>query len=117
MSVFTPFKRSDCAWAFAISMFILPFSVSARSLDIPSSGSGISFGNSKAFTGLRFNYRDRDVDYVNGINVTLWKPYESDQLSRIKGFSLGPLPGGGSLSGIQLGALGIAAETQIKGIS
>jgi len=117
MSVFAPFKRSGRVWAWAISVFILPLSGSAQSLDIPSSGAGISFGNSTAFTGLRFNYRDRDVDYVNGINVTLWKPHESSRLSRIKGLSIGTLPGGGSLSGLQLGALGIAAETNVTGIS
>ena len=43
--------------------------LTAQSLDIPSSRWGISFGNSKNFTGLRFNYRDRDVEEITGINM------------------------------------------------
>ena len=30
-----------------------------QSLDIPAKGFGLSFGNSKNFTGVRFNFRDR----------------------------------------------------------
>ncbi len=41
------------------------------SIDIPSSTWGISFGNSTNFNGFRFNYRDCDVETVNGFNFTL----------------------------------------------
>ena len=80
-----------------------------RSLDLPSSKWGISIGNSRTFTGLRLNYRDCGVDHVNGVNITLWQPCKTNQEARISGLSLGMLPGGGRLSGIQLGLLGIAA--------
>ena len=49
-------------------------SVSAQSLDIPSKKWGLSFGNSKEFTGLRFNFRDHGVVRITGVNVTLWTP-------------------------------------------
>lgn len=88
----------------------------AQSLDIPSHNFGISFGNSQNFTGLRFNYRDHHVDRITGINVTLWDSYENEH-AEVRGMSLGVMPGGGYLSGLQIGVLGIAAEKDIKGIS
>jgi len=35
--------------------------LNAKSLDIPSPRWGISFGNLKGLTGLRFNFRDSQV--------------------------------------------------------
>jgi len=88
-----------------------------QSLDIPSKTWGISFGNSKSFTGLRFNFRDSQVQRVNGLNLTLWQPRKDNKDAVIQGLSLGTLPGGGSLRGIQLGILGVSAEKELKGIS
>lgn len=34
---------------------------------------GISFGNSSRHDGLRFNWRDSDLELINGVNVTLWR--------------------------------------------
>ena len=42
----------------------------AQSLDFPSKSWGISFGNSKTFTGLRFNFRDSRVEKITGVNST-----------------------------------------------
>ena len=44
--------------------------VHASSLDIPIEGYGLSFGNSKNFTGLRFNTVDKNVETINGANFT-----------------------------------------------
>ena len=93
-------------------------SLTAQSLDIPSPRWGLSFGNSKDFTGLRFNFRDRDVARIRGINITLWQPYDKeDNDSVIEGVSLGLVPGGGTLRGIQLGVLGVAGMKDVRGIS
>ena len=55
-----------------LSLFLLITpKISPQSLDIPVKGYGISFGNSKKFTGFRLNFRDRQVREINGINVTL----------------------------------------------
>jgi hypothetical protein len=91
--------------------------VQAQSLDIPSKKWGISFGNSKNFTGLRFNIQDDGVQKINGINFTLWKPKKDNPDSVINGLSLGLMPGGGHLRGIQLGIVGVGAEASIKGIN
>jgi len=55
-------------------IFLRNSSLQAQSLNIPSENWGISFGNSKEFTGLRFNIQDDGVRKINGINVTFWKP-------------------------------------------
>ena len=49
--------------AYLVVLLMLSMSSSfASSLDIPSRGKGISFGNSKRFDGLRLNLVDRGVD-------------------------------------------------------
>ena len=35
---------------------------------------GVGFGNSSRFNGLRFNWSDSDLDEINGLNFTLWRP-------------------------------------------
>lgn len=91
----------------------LPFS---QALSFPTSKAGISFGNSKEFSGLRVNLRDRQVEHIRGINVTLWKAKENEQ-ARVTGLSLGLLTEAGYLHGIQLGVLGTAADQEIRGVS
>jgi hypothetical protein len=98
-------------------LFTLCFSLLfAQSLDIPSSEWGISFGNSKRFTGLRINFRDRNVEEIKGINLTLWTPKHNEQ-AKVTGISLGMLPGGGYIKGLNLGIAGIGADKQLSGIS
>lgn len=89
----------------------------AGSLDIPSRHWGLSFGNSTEFTGLRFNFRDSGVKRIRGINITLWQPKKDDKEAVITGLSFGPIPGGGQLSGIQIGLLGVMGFKSITGIS
>ena len=102
----------------AAAILVLAGFASAQSLDIPSHAWGLSFGNSKTFDGLRFNYRDRGVVRVRGLNVTLWAPYEKDDNdSLIQGVSLGLIPGGGTLHGLQVGLLGVAGVKNVRGIS
>lgn len=90
--------------------------LSAQSFDFPTKRCGISIGNSKRFTGLRVNFRDSRVDEIIGINMTLWQPKDDNKDAIIKGISLGLIPGGGQLNGIQFG-LGVSAEKELKGIS
>jgi hypothetical protein len=89
----------------------------SQSFDFPSKKWGISFGNSKEFTGLRFNFQDRQVRRITGINITLWMPKKDNEVARVRGLSLGVIPGGGYVHGIQLGVLGVAAEKNLVGLS
>ncbi len=90
----------------------------AQGFGIPSSNWGIGFGNSKNFSGIRFNFRDSHVEKITGINITLWQPKQRDNSNAvIQGLSLGIIPGGGTLRGVQLGVLGVAADHELAGIS
>jgi len=100
-----------------ILAFAVPCALFSQSLDIPSKKWGLSFGNSKEFTGLRFNFRDAGVRRVTGVNFTLWNPYEDNKEAVIQGLSLGLVPGGAFLRGIQIGILGVAAEQSATGIT
>lgn len=101
-------------------MFLILFASStlfSQSFNFPSKKWGISFGNSKEFTGLRFNFRDSQVRRITGINITFWTPKEDNKEARVNGLSLGVIPGGGYVHGIQLGVLGVGAEKNLVGLS
>jgi hypothetical protein len=89
----------------------------AQSLDSPSKSWGISFGNSKDFTGLRFNFRDSRVERVTGLNVTLWRPRKDDQKAVITGLSPASRRAECRLRGIQLGILGAGADISMIGLT
>ena len=40
--------------------------------------SPISIGNYPDVAGLRINFRDRDLGRVDGVNITVWSPYQPD---------------------------------------
>jgi len=80
------------------------------SLDLAYHNVGVSFGNSKQFTGLRFNLMDRDVQQINGLNVTLFKPGKSPAGS-INGISLALIGAdAAALNGLNVGVIGLAAD-------
>ncbi len=98
---------------FLTSSWIFP----ARALTVPSRTWGICFGNSPRFTGLRFNFIDRNIQTINGINLTLWKPSDKLASGTVNGFSLGLIPYANHLNGIQIGLLGAGAKENITGIT
>lgn len=100
-----------------LSMFFASSTLFSQSFDFPSKKWGISFGNSKEFTGLRFNFRDSRVKRITGINVTLWMPKKDNEEARVNGLSLGLAAGGGYMHGIQLGVLGVGAKKNLAGLS
>ena len=72
-----------------------PLSAVADGWNFPSETWGISFGNFKQFTGLRFNWLDEDVKQVNGWNVTLFAPPNKERGFEweFNGFNIGGLWG------------------------
>jgi len=92
-------------------------SLLAQSVDFPNKKWGISFGNSKEFTGLRFNFRDSQVVRLRGVNITLWQPRKDNKDALVEGVSLGVIPGGGVMRGVQVGLLGAGAEKSLAGLS
>lgn len=90
----------------------------SQGFGIPSKNWGIGFGNSSNFKGIRFNIQDSYVENISGINITFWQPKSKTMNDAvIQGISLGIIPGGGTLRGIQLGVLGVAADHEISGIT
>jgi hypothetical protein len=95
--------------------------VHAQSLDIPVEGYGISFGNSKNFTGLRFNLLDSDVEKINGLNVIVGLPIFGQLPKTVtgvyNGLSLGLMGNGAKrVNGIMIGTLGTFVDDEITGI-
>ena len=108
--------RRAALWGLILALAV-PCVILGQSLDIPSKKWGLSFGNSQEFSGLRFNFRDGGVRRVTGVNITLWQPRKDNQEAVIEGISLGLIPGGAHLRGIQFGLLGVAAEKSGSGIN
>ena len=58
----------------------------------PLEGLGPSFGNSKTFSGLRFNFRDSQVKRISGVNVTFWRPKKDNKDASSTVFRSASLP-------------------------
>lgn len=80
---------------------------------------GISFGNSARWTGLRINFRDRGVERIDGINLTLWKAAkDANRQAVVNGLSIGLVgPEAGQLNGINLGLVGSLSYRHSAGIN
>lgn len=70
----------------------------------------------KRAAGIRLNYRDRDLERVDGFNITLWGPHDPPT-GVVNGFALG-LPGTGAatISGFAIAPAGFAAGERFGGI-
>jgi len=92
-----------------------------RSLDLTIRNYGLSFGNAPRINGLRFNYRDRGLERVNGLNLTLWRPYDTeahDPTGIVNGLAVGlPLTGAGSIHGLGVGLFGVEADASLRGLA
>ena len=125
----TPRLVRVAAAVFGAALFVIPGRLRAqdqpdkdrkgdsrRSLDIGVNGKGVSFGDSKEWTGLRFNYRDSRLVEANGVNLTLWNPYENGA-GRVNGLAIGlPLTGASELKGLGVGGFGFGVERRFSGI-
>jgi hypothetical protein len=90
---------------------------SSHSLDLTINDVGLSIGDSRRVTGLRINFRDRRMEEVNGINATIWMPYEEDR-GTVRGLALGlPLTGARQIDGIAAGIFGVGGGETIRGIA
>jgi hypothetical protein len=87
-----------------------------QSLDIAYNNVGISFGNSREFTGFRFNLKDEGLKEINGVNTTFWVPGKSPS-GTINGVSLALLGiNAEELNGVNLALIGLAGD-YVNGIS
>lgn len=78
---------------------------------------GVTVGNAARTNGLRLNFEDADLDVVNGVNVTIWKPREP-LTGTINGLALGVAgPGAEEINGIGIGVGGVVAERRARWIT
>jgi hypothetical protein len=74
------------------ALFVLGLSAtsSAQGLDLTINHVGLAIGDVPEVTGLRLNYGDRNLRRVDGMNVTVWTPYNDDNMSGVvRGVALG----------------------------
>jgi hypothetical protein len=106
---FLPLLLPACAAAFAAS--------GAQVLDLTVNDVGLAIGNKPSMTGLRLNFRDRDLKRLDGVNVTIWTPYEP-MSGTVRGVALGlPATGADRIYGLALGVAGVGAGDEIRGIT
>ena len=77
---------------------------------------GISFGNAPRVTGIRVNVQDAELERVNGINVTFWKPREP-MSGTVNGIQVGIVPGSEVVNGIAVGVAGVVAERRARWVT
>jgi hypothetical protein len=100
-----------------LALLLVPAALPAQSLDLTINNTGISIGDSRVVHGVRINFRDRNMERVDGINATIWTPYDDARGGTVKGLALGlPLTGAGRISGLGVGVAGVAAESEFSGI-
>lgn len=100
-----------------LGLSFAPSTARAQSLDLMVDNVGLSIGDSEEVTGLRLNYRDRNLRRVNGMNVTIWSPYEP-WAGDVSGIAVGlPLTGARNITGIGWGLFGIGTEQDLEGIA
>ncbi len=105
----------------AILLLLIPSLVFAGSdgTGIPAKKWFLGIGNSPIFTGIRFNFIDRDIEKVNGLSFTMWQPKSDNGGGSVNGISMGvPMAGGaGKRNGLNFGILGVSANQSLNGIN
>ena len=102
------------AIAFAVGPALLPAQPSY--LDLTVNDVGVAIGDAPRVTGLRINFRDRYLERVNGVNITVWTPYVAT--GDVRGIAIGvPATGARNIDGLALGLGGVGAEERLRGIA
>lgn len=104
----------------SILLLLITFASYSQGVGIPSKRGGIGFGNLPSFSGFRFNFIDKNVEKISGVNVTIWQPKDEDvQTGTVNGISIGlPLAmGTENKNGIGLGIFGVGAKKNLSGFN
>lgn len=124
------FRVAGCALVIGLPA---PVVAAAQVIDLTVHDVGIAIGDKPVMTGLRLNYRDRNLEELHGVNITFWTPYEPTRgvihglavglpatgASSVTGALIGVFGGGvtRSLEGIGIGGLGIGAGGDVRGLT
>jgi hypothetical protein len=101
--------------AFAVAL-LCPTLLGAQVIDLTVHDVGLAIGDKPKMTGLRINYRDRELEEVTGVNVTIWMPYDP-ATGTVNGLALGlPATGARTINGVALAPIGLGTERQLTGV-
>ncbi len=82
---------------------------------------GLALGNVPRVNGVRINWRDRYLEEVNGLNITLWHPIDLPKDApggTVNGISLGLFaPAANRLNGINIGGVAVLARDRLWGVN
>ncbi|HEU4720796.1 MAG TPA: hypothetical protein VFS59_05480, partial [Gemmatimonadaceae bacterium] len=93
------------------------FPLAAQGIDLTVNHVGLAIGDVPRVIGLRMNYRDRRLVRVDGVNVTIWSPYDGGGNGVVRGLALGvPVTGARRIDGIGAGILGVGVSDRLRGI-
>lgn len=102
--------------AVGIVLAFVPRGLCAQGVELAVRDNGVAIGDVPRVNGLRINYRDSKLEKVNGMNVTMWSPYEP-ATGTVNGLALGlPMTGAGTINGIAVAPFGVGVDRSITGI-
>jgi hypothetical protein len=91
--------------------------IQGQVIDLTVHDIGLAIGDKARITGVRVNFRDRELREVTGANITIWLPYDPAK-GVVRGFALGlPATGARRITGVATGVLGVGVEEGITGIA
>ncbi len=100
----------------AIAALFLPLSLRAQVIDLTVDNTGLAIGDKPRVDGVRINFRDRRLEEVNGINATIWTPYQP-ATGRVTGLALGlPATGAGTVRGAMIAVIGGGVTQSMTGL-
>lgn len=106
-------RRSRMLTGVLIASVLITGAAQAGSVGLTYENHGIVFGNAPVVHGLRINAVDRDVETVDGLNLTFWIPRGKDPnpYFRMNGLAVGVVaPVVYQLQGVGIGGLGLKAD-------
>jgi len=88
------------------------------SVGLTPGGYGVALGHAPRVNGLRINWSDRELERVNGVNLTLWRASGQGVGGSVNGLALGLVaPQAGHLRGLSLGTAAVVGERGVAGIA
>jgi hypothetical protein len=95
---------------------LLATPLDAQVIDLTVHNTGLAIGDKPLMNGIRLNFRDRQLERINGINATIWSPY-SPAKGTVNGVALGiPVTGAGQINGVGIAVVGLGVENTFRGI-
>ena len=94
--------------------FALP--AGGQVIDLAVNDKGLAIGDKPRMTGLRINFRDRALEEVTGVNITIWQPYQP-ATGTVNGLAIGlPSTGAKKINGAMIGVFGGGTDASLKGL-